>query len=79
MCVCVCVWVCVGVCACVCVCARALACGSQATVSQFQCNINEDLILSMAQAIKQQQLDVAGYTVVAIDDCWQAPQRVNGR
>ena len=45
---------------------------------QFQCNINEDLILAMAQAIKQQKLDAAGYTVVAIDDCWQSPSRVNG-
>lgn len=48
------------------------------TWGQFQCNINEDLILAMAQAIKQHKLDAAGYTLVAIDDCWQAAARVNG-
>ncbi len=48
------------------------------TWGQFQCDINEDLIVAMAQAIKQQKLDVAGYTVISIDDCWQAPARVNG-
>jgi alpha-galactosidase len=48
------------------------------TWGQFQCNINEDLILAMAQAIKLQKLDAAGYTVIAIDDCWQSPARANG-
>ena len=48
------------------------------TWGQFQCNINEDLVLDMAQAIKKQKLDVVGYNVIAIDDCWQAPARVNG-
>jgi alpha-galactosidase len=34
--------------------------------------------LAIAQAIKHYNLDAVGYTLVALDDCWQAAARVNG-
>ncbi|EFP88576.1 hypothetical protein PGT21_036540 [Puccinia graminis f. sp. tritici] len=45
------------------------------TWNKYGCNINEDLILSAAKAIKSEGLDKLGYTYVNIDDCWQAPHR----
>ncbi|KAI9610890.1 hypothetical protein H4Q26_008734 [Puccinia striiformis f. sp. tritici PST-130] len=45
------------------------------TWNKYGCNINEDLILSAAKAIKSEGLDKLGYTYINIDDCWQAPHR----
>ncbi|POW16378.1 hypothetical protein PSHT_06757 [Puccinia striiformis] len=57
------------------------------TWNKYGCNINEDLILSAAKAIKSEGLDKLGYTYInvsktqhikpnePIDDCWQAPHR----
>lgn len=45
------------------------------TWNKFGCNINEEIILSAAKAIKAEGLDKLGYTYINIDDCWQAPHR----
>ncbi|KAF8128065.1 glycoside hydrolase superfamily [Mycena galopus ATCC 62051] len=49
------------------------------TWNSFSCNIDEDLILSSAQAIKDKNLTSFGYECkyVVIDDCWQAASRDN--
>jgi len=46
------------------------------TWNSFGCNIDEDLILSSAQAIKD-NLTAFGYEYVIIDDCWHAASRDN--
>lgn len=45
------------------------------TWNKYGCNINEDLIISAAQAIKSEGLDRFGYNYINIDDCWQAARR----
>lgn len=46
----------------------------------FGKDINEDLILEMAEAIKKSGLAECGYQYVNIDDCWMASKRdENGR
>ena len=46
----------------------------------FGPNINENLILDTAKAMKESGLLEAGYQYVNIDDCWEAPARdENGR
>lgn len=39
---------------------------------------NERLIIDTADAMVELGYKDAGYTYVALDDCWQAPKRVNG-
>ena len=39
---------------------------------------NERLIKDTADAMAASPLKAAGYEYVALDDCWQAPRRVNG-
>ena len=39
---------------------------------------NERLIKDTADAMVELGYKDAGYNYVAMDDCWQAPQRVNG-
>ena len=41
--------------------------------------LNERLIKSVADALVAGGYKDAGYQYVALDDCWQAPHRVNGR
>ncbi|PWN54295.1 glycoside hydrolase [Violaceomyces palustris] len=45
------------------------------TWNSYGCNINENIILDAAKAIKAEGLDKFGYNYVVIDDCWQADQR----
>lgn len=40
---------------------------------------NEGLIKRIADAMAASPLKEAGYAYVALDDCWQAPERVDGR
>jgi len=45
------------------------------TWNAYQCNINEDLILTTAQLMKSLGLQAAGYNHVNIDDCWAEKNR----
>ena len=45
------------------------------TWNAFGCDISEDLILTIADAIVQTGLRDVGYTYIGIDDCWQADER----
>ncbi|EKM60900.1 glycoside hydrolase family 27 protein [Phanerochaete carnosa HHB-10118-sp] len=47
------------------------------TWNHFGCNVDEDTIVSAANAIVQNNLTQFGYEYVIIDDCWQAPSRDN--
>jgi len=50
------------------------------TWNQFKQHISEDLIINVAQALKDSGLFAAGYRYINLDDCWQASQRDgNGR
>lgn len=41
----------------------------------FACNINEDLIKGMADAMVDSGMKDAGYEYVVVDDCWMDPNR----
>ena len=45
----------------------------------FGGNINEQLIMEMADAIVEKGYRAAGYEYVIIDDCWSLKERVDGR
>ncbi len=46
--------------------------------NKFACNVNEDLIKSVADAILTNGMKDAGYQYVVIDDCWQMNRDENG-
>jgi alpha-galactosidase len=46
--------------------------------NKFQCNVSEDLIKSVADAIASNGMKEAGYEYVVIDDCWQVSRDDNG-
>jgi alpha-galactosidase len=46
--------------------------------NKFACNVSEDLIKSVADAISTNGMKEAGYQYVVIDDCWQASRDENG-
>jgi alpha-galactosidase len=46
--------------------------------NKFACNVNEDLIKSVADAIATNGMKDAGYQYVVIDDCWQVSRDENG-
>lgn len=39
--------------------------------NKFGCNVNEDLIMKMADAMVESGMHDAGYEYIVIDDCWQ--------
>jgi alpha-galactosidase len=46
--------------------------------NKFACNVSEDLIKSVADAIAINGMKDAGYQYVVIDDCWQVSRDENG-
>ncbi len=46
--------------------------------NKFQCNVSEDLIKSMADAMASSGMKDAGYQYVVIDDCWQVSRDAAG-
>jgi alpha-galactosidase len=46
--------------------------------NKFGCNVSEDLIKSVADAIATDGMKDAGYQYVVIDDCWQVSRDENG-
>ena len=45
--------------------------------NKFQCNVSEDMIKSMADAVVKSGMKDAGYVYVNIDDCWQVSRDAN--
>ena len=45
--------------------------------NKFGCNVSEDLIKSMADAMVSSGMKDAGYEYVVIDDCWQVSRDAN--
>lgn len=46
--------------------------------NKFGCNVGEDLIRQMADAMVKSGMKNAGYQYVVIDDCWQGSRDQNG-
>ena len=46
--------------------------------NKFGCNVSEDLIKTMADAMVSSGMKDAGYQYVVIDDCWQVDRDANG-
>jgi alpha-galactosidase len=46
--------------------------------TKFSCNVSEDLIKSVADAVATNGMKDAGYQYVVIDDCWQVNRDENG-
>jgi alpha-galactosidase len=46
--------------------------------NKFACNVSEDLIKSVADAVATNGMKAAGYQYVVIDDCWQVSRDENG-
>jgi alpha-galactosidase len=46
--------------------------------NKFECNVSEELIKSVADAIALNGMKEAGYRYVVIDDCWQATRDGDG-
>jgi len=46
--------------------------------NKFACDVNEDMIRSMADAMVKSGMKDAGYQYVVIDDCWQVSRDKNG-
>lgn len=49
------------------------------TWNKFQCDVSEDLVKEMADAIVSSGMKDVGYQFVVIDDCWQVSRDENGR
>src|SRR4030081_438253 len=47
--------------------------------NKFACNVSEDMIKGMADAMVKSGMKDAGYQYVNIDDCWQVSRDVNGK
>ena len=46
--------------------------------NKFACNVSEDLIKSMADAMVSSGMKDAGYQYIVIDDCWQVSRDASG-
>jgi alpha-galactosidase len=46
--------------------------------NKFGCNVSEDMIKSMADAMVKSGMKDAGYQYIVIDDCWQVSRDENG-
>src|SRR5690348_18292653 len=46
--------------------------------NKFACNVSEDMIKGMADAVVKSGMKDAGYIYVNIDDCWQVSRDANG-
>src|SRR6202045_1688384 len=46
--------------------------------NKFACNVSEDLIKAMADAVVKSGMKDAGYVYVNIDDCWQVSRDASG-
>ncbi len=46
--------------------------------NKFACNVSEDLIKSMADAMVSSGMKAAGYQYIIIDDCWQVSRDKDG-
>src|SRR6478736_10269146 len=46
--------------------------------NKFGCNVSEDLIRQMANAMVKSGMKDAGYQYVVIDDCWQVDRDAAG-
>ncbi len=46
--------------------------------NKFQCNVSEDLIKTVADAMATNGMKDAGYEYVVIDDCWQVKRDADG-
>ena len=46
--------------------------------NKFACNVSEDMIKEMADAMVKSGMKDAGYQYVVIDDCWQVTRDENG-
>ena len=46
--------------------------------NKFACNVSEDMIKNMADAVVKSGMKDAGYVYVNIDDCWQVSRDANG-
>src|SRR2546429_9589724 len=46
--------------------------------NKFGCNVSEDMIKAMADAMVTSGMKDAGYQYVVIDDCWQVSRDENG-
>jgi alpha-galactosidase len=46
--------------------------------NKFACNVSEDLIKSMADAMVTSGMKDAGYQYIIIDDCWQVSRNADG-
>jgi alpha-galactosidase len=46
--------------------------------NKFACNVSEELIKSVADAIAANGMKDAGYEYIVIDDCWQVSRDANG-
>src|SRR6202789_1945890 len=46
--------------------------------NKFACNVNEQMIESMADAVVKSGMKDAGYQYVNIDDCWQVSRDAKG-
>jgi alpha-galactosidase len=46
--------------------------------NKFGCNVSEDLIRQIADAMVKSEMKDAGYQYVVIDDCWQVSRDKNG-
>src|SRR5258708_2128622 len=46
--------------------------------NKFGCNVSEDLIMQMTDALVSSGMKDAGYQYVVIDDCWQIDRDAQG-